>query len=104
MITSPPKDYTGQEKLVENVLKDFGLRFEQQALFSNYIVDFYVPELNIVIEADGIYGHSKKMDIKRDKDLMEIGIEKVLHVKAATKADIYEFLKEELWMLKKRIT
>ena len=47
-----------------------------------YTADFYIPEIQMVIEADGIYGHLKKRDVKRDADIMRIyGVENILHIK-----------------------
>ena len=50
-----PKDYTKQENVIAEVLSEIGLRYDQQVPISGYIADFFVPELGMVIEADGIY-------------------------------------------------
>lgn len=84
-----PKDYTQQEKMVSRCLDDLGLRYETQADFGKYRVDFYVPELGWVIEADGLYGHLKKSDEKRDRELIETyGVKKVVHLKAQTQSGL----------------
>ena len=67
-----PKDYTLQENLIAECLSEFGLRYEQQHMFWPYTVDFYILELRMIIEADGRYGHLRKNDIKRDKELLKL--------------------------------
>ena len=91
----PPRDYTDQENLIARCLDEFGLRYEQQAYYHPYIVDFHVPELKMVIEADGAYGHLGKRDRKRDKDLESIeDIEYIIHIKEKT----LEKIKDILWL------
>ncbi len=96
----PPRDYTDQENLIARCLDEFGLRYEQQAYYHPYIVDFYVPELKMVIEADGVYGHLGKRDRKRDKDLQSIeDIEYIVHIKEKTLEKIKDILWQELTRL-----
>ena len=88
------KDYTKQENVIAEVLSEIGLRYDQQVPISGYIADFFVPELGMVIEADGIYGHLKKRDVKRDADIMRIyGVENILHIKENSKVGV----KDTLW-------
>ena len=62
-----------------------------------YTVDFYIPELNMVVEADGTYGHLKKRDLKRDLNLYKYDeVEHILHIKENTAKDIKEFLCQAL--------
>lgn len=90
----PPKDYTTQENIISKCLDEFGLRYDQQTEFHPYTVDFFIPELSMVIEADGKYGHLKKRDIKRDFDLeQQDNIEYILHVKEQTQ----ERIRQTLW-------
>ena len=89
-----PKDYTQQENIIAECLSDFGLRYEQQADFYPYSPDFYIPEIKMIIEADGKYGHLRKRDIKRDIFLVEQeGVDDVLHIRDVTKQRI----KDTLW-------
>ena len=89
-----PKDYTQQENIIADCLSDFGLRYEQQADFYPYSPDFYIPEIKMIIEADGKYGHLRKRDIKRDIFLVEQeGVDDVLHIRDVTKQKI----KDTLW-------
>lgn len=89
-----PKDYTQQEMVIADVLSEIGLRYDQQVPIAGYIADFFIPELGMVIEADGIYGHLKKRDVKRDADIMRIyGVENVLHIKENSKVGV----KDTLW-------
>ena len=92
-----PKDYTKQEQLIADELSDLGLRYDQQVDVHPYTVDFFVPELGLVIEADGVYGHLRKRDVKRDADLMRIfGIENILHIKDSTKEGVENTLCQAL--------
>ena len=89
-----PTEYTKQENIIAACLSELGFRFEQQTQFGSYQVDFWIPELKLVIEADGVYGHLKKRDIRRDTFLMnEPEIENIFHIKVQTKFNI----QEEIW-------
>ena len=89
-----PRDYTKQENLIADQLSEFGLRYDQQVPINQYTADFFVPELGLVIEADGVYGHLRKRDAYRDSEIMRIfGIENILHIKDTTK----EGIKATLW-------
>lgn len=90
----PPKDYTKQENIIAQILDEFGLRYEQQYPLSKYILDFYIPEIKMCIEADGIYGHFKRRDVERDTKLMEYPI-----IKSILRIDgtIYPEIKETIW-------
>ena len=92
-----PRDYTEQENIIADYLSEWGIRYETQAPFPPYTVDFYIPELSMVIEADGVYGHLGKRDRIRDGKLIQTGdIQIVLHCKKTTKGQIKEFLWREL--------
>ena len=91
----PPKEYTKQENIIADCLDEFGMRYSQQTSFPPYTVDFYVSEIQRVVEADGVYGHFTKRDEKRDLDLKKYdGIDGIIHIKEITKKDI----KEKLWL------
>ena len=54
-----------------------GVQFYRQKPIRNYIVDFYAPAANLVIEVDGSQHHENahfKKDIARDKVLCELGL------------------------------
>ena len=90
-----PRDYTKQENIIAKSLSKFGIRYEQQYEFIPYTVDFYIPDLNMVIEADGKYGHLQKRDTKRDLDLVKNhAVEYILHVRDFTK----ERVESTLWL------
>lgn len=92
-----PKDFTAQEKLVAEALDELGIRYAQQAEFGNYTVDFF-SDSGIVFEADGVHGHFKKADEKRDDELLKNNeILDVVHITSVTKSKILEELKEYLW-------
>jgi len=88
-----PRDYTKQENIIADTLSDFGLRYDQQVPIDKYTADFYIAELGLVIEADGVYGHLRKRDATRDAEIMRIfGISNIVHVKETTKESIREVL------------
>jgi|TARA_A100001391_G_scaffold105891_1_gene70809 very-short-patch-repair endonuclease len=96
----PPRDYTEQEQIIARCLDEFGLRYEQQAYYHPYIIDFYIPEIKMAVEADGVYGHLSKRDRKRDKDLLSLeDIEYIIHIKETTLEKIRESLWQELTKL-----
>ncbi len=88
-----PKDYTLQENIIADCLSEFGLRYEEQYNFWPYTVDFYIPEIRMVIEADGKHGHLRKRDVKRDIFLSGLEeVEYILHVRQFTKKEIEDVL------------
>jgi len=92
----PYKEDTKQERYLTEALEECGYSFITQCdWFYPFVVDFYLPELQMVIEADGHYGHSRKRDVKRDMDLMtQSMVEYVLHIKSKSLKDITD----ELWL------
>tara|TARA_R110002020_G_scaffold101896_6_gene239624 strand:- start:227 stop:574 length:348 start_codon:yes stop_codon:yes gene_type:complete len=97
MASLKPRDYTDQENRIAECLSEFGLRYEQQYEFYPYLADFFVAELNMVIEADGVYGHLSKRDKVRDYNLINVhGVQHVLHIKETKKGDIEKVLWQEL--------
>ena len=91
-----PKDRTEQEQRLTRILSDLGLRSESQAKFGQYTVDVYIPEINVVVEADGFYGHLAKADEVRDDNLIKMGINEVWHTKETSDKGIKEFLMVKL--------
>ena len=92
-----PKDYTTQENLIALELSDMGLRYDQQVPINQYTADFFVPELGLVIEADGIYGHLRKRDAFRDSEIMRVfGVENILHIHDNTKEGVRDTLCQAL--------
>ncbi|MBQ9540286.1 MAG: S-adenosylmethionine:tRNA ribosyltransferase-isomerase, partial [Alphaproteobacteria bacterium] len=60
-----------------------GLDFDRQKVIGNYIVDFFCPAINFVIEIDDkTHDFKEDYDIKRDKYLQKLGL-KVLHIPAS---------------------
>ena len=93
----PPRDYTAQENIIADCLSELGLRYTEQYEFFPYAVDFLIPDLDMVIEADGKYGHLRKRDRKRDIFLLEqTEVRYVIHIKEVTKAKIKDVICQEL--------
>ncbi|MND44092.1 hypothetical protein D3C80_349210 [compost metagenome] len=72
-------DSTLAEVLLWNELKlrPYNYDFHRQKPLLCYIVDFYCHELNLAIEVDGFshyHEHSLAHDVKREKELNEVGV------------------------------
>ena len=71
---------TSAESVLWTILKNkqvAGLKFRRQHSIGNYIVDFYCPKLNLIIELDGEYHasyHAIIRDEKRDKYMESYGL------------------------------
>ena len=88
-----PRDYTKQENLIADVLSELGLRYDQQVPVNQYMLDFFVPEIGLVIEADGVYGHLRNRDMRRDSEIMRVfGVSNILHIKDNTKKGVQDTL------------
>jgi very-short-patch-repair endonuclease len=81
---------THSEKLLWQQLRNRALthlKFRRQVSFGKYVVDFYCPELKLVIELDGnAHDGRKKYDETRDLHLRCIG----LHVMRFKNDVLYE--------------
>lgn len=77
------KNSTLSEVLLWNALKQkraLGFDFDRQKVIGNYIVDFYSPRLNLVLEIDGSSHDGKyEYDLKRHKYLESFGLT-VVHI------------------------
>jgi very-short-patch-repair endonuclease len=58
---------TSIELKTDAFLKEIRLDYHHQYLVNNkFLVDFYIPSLNMIIECDGDYWHSRPEVVKRD--------------------------------------
>ena len=77
------KNMTKQERhLWYDFLRKYFVRFIRQKIVGNYIVDFYCPKANIVIEVDGSQHYEESgidKDIERTKYLESQGL-KVIRI------------------------
>jgi len=80
----PYRNHTPQEKIVRRILEENGLLYQYQINIGQYTVDFYLPELKVIVEADGVFGHLKKRDKQRDSMLAAMGYHEVWHLKETT--------------------
>ncbi len=66
------------EIAVKKVLDSLGENYQHQHRIGKFLVDFYLPDRNLVIEVDGDYWHSleknKKKDAKKDQYMKEFQI------------------------------
>lgn len=61
------------ERVVEKMLKDMGLSYEQQYPIKNlgpkhYFLDFYLPDFNACIEYDGFWTHAEEPEKDQERD------------------------------------
>jgi very-short-patch-repair endonuclease len=53
----------------------YGINFNRQKIIGNYIVDFYVPSLSLVIEIDGSsHNYKEEYDFRREDFLKSLGL------------------------------
>lgn len=69
---------SGIELKVENQLRKYGIKYFIQKPLDNghFIIDFYLPEYQLVVECNGDYWHSRLERKKRDKELEEYVLSK----------------------------
>ena len=67
----------------------FDLDFDRQKIIGNYIVDFYIKKLGIVIEIDGV-SHNEKQeeDLARDNYLRSYGLTVIRFTDLEVKFDL----------------
>lgn len=63
----PAKEKTGLEVRFEDFLNAHNVCYEMQYLLENKRFDFYLRDLNLLVEVDGEYWHRKESSIKNDK-------------------------------------
>ena len=64
-------------------------------------MDFWIPELSMVIEADGQMGHLRKADAKRDAELLAGEDPKVSQVVHIAATDVHVIMEELCQVLDK---
>lgn len=75
---------TPLEIKMELILDSLNINHKRQYVFIPYIVDFYLPSYNAVIECDGPRHEkhvARKKDLRRDKMLIKMQHVKILHVR-----------------------
>jgi len=85
--------------------KLMGLDFHRQKIIGNYIVDFYCPELNMVIEIDGA-SHLNKIeyDKKRESYLKSLGLEIIHYNDLDVKKNLNGVIEDLKGIVTKKIT
>jgi len=71
---------TAEERSVWELIrgKKLGVKFRAQAIIRGWIVDFWCPQLTLVIEVDGEYHNFRREDDRvRDAELSRLGIKTV---------------------------
>lgn len=62
---------TSHEQEIKDWLDDMNAEYKFQEPIGKHVVDFYVPSINTIFEADGAYWHQdQQKDIDRDKKLL----------------------------------
>lgn len=81
------------EKVKNNQLQN--LDFERQKIIGNYIVDFYCPELGLVVEIDGeSHDFKGERDLKRENYLKSLGLNIVHFEDVRIKKDLDNVMNE----------
>lgn len=63
---------TRPEKEIKEWLDSINMVYSEQKSIQELVVDFFIEDLKLIIEADGAYWHSNQdIDIQRDKRLLE---------------------------------
>lgn len=95
------------EVILWNLLKKkqlLNLNFQRQKIVGNYIVDFYCPDLSLVIEIDGeSHDFKGEYDVSRENYLTDLGL-KLLHIESqrlkkdleSVKTELYEFCSNQI--------
>jgi len=71
------RDMTPAEKVLWEQLRanKLGVHFRRQQVIQGFIVDFYCHKAGLVVEVDGdIHNLQQKEDIRREKQLSELGL------------------------------
>jgi uroporphyrinogen-III synthase len=95
------KEHTRAETAAWEMLrnrKTLGLKFRRQVPIDRYIVDFFCPEIRLIIEIDGgVHNQSEqaKWDEERNGRLQELGY-KILHVPNEDVFNDLEWLTEKI--------
>jgi very-short-patch-repair endonuclease len=63
---------TKPELKMKSILNDWGIVFEFQKNIKGYMVDFYIPKFNAIIEVDGEYWHNFPFGREKDRARDEI--------------------------------
>ena len=73
-LTMTYKKFDSKEEIIVAImLLSEGYDFKIQYKVKNYNLDFYIPELNVVLEVDGyMHEHKGLEDAKRDREIREI--------------------------------
>lgn len=76
-----PKPTTYLERALYRLMKEIGFCFVPEKRFGRYIVDVYVPDLELAFEADGSFWHRdlERQD-NRDSYLRERGVIEIIHL------------------------
>ena len=92
---------TSIEKIVINYLESINIKYLWEEIIDKFIVDLYIPSVNLVIECDGQYWHSKPERIAYDQyktnSLINLGMDVIrLPEKTIENGEFVNLIKEKL--------
>lgn len=61
-VLSKTKKNTKPERILKEILKELNIEFKQSYKYQGYYFDFYLLELDILVEVDGNYWHGKGLE------------------------------------------
>jgi very-short-patch-repair endonuclease len=93
------KEPTAGERLLWRHLPSgqLGVKFRRQHPISPFIVDFYAPDVNLVIEVDGdthADNGQAEYDSERDRYLRKLGLQVIRYPDRAVKSNIENVMKD----------
>lgn len=97
---------TQAEKLLWSKLRDkqiLGLQFYRQKPILNYIVDFYCPAANLVIECDGGQHYTDEgldADLVRDEALAQLGLKVLRFDNGQVMGQVDEVVEQIIYFIK----
>jgi very-short-patch-repair endonuclease len=102
------KNATLGERLLWGKLrrKQLGYRFRRQVPIEHYIVDFFCPKLELIIEVDGSSHHTEDQffdDLRRQEYLESFGLQVVRFDDLAVKFSIDEVLDQLQYVIAQRV-
>lgn len=86
---SQRKGFNSLEKILYAELDRLGVSyFKQYPIGQRYVVDAFVPKMNLAIEADGDYWHALEKNIRRDMEKDEYLLDAGFKVLRATESEL----------------
>lgn len=85
---------------MREALGRLAIPFIPQHRIGRYVIDFFLPLMNVAVEVDGNYWHTPEKDAKKDRALSQVNIQ-VIRLPFANsdkfvRSNVYERLRKQL--------